>query len=481
MGNAVLARRQEPRCPCRRRTERTHGQAPPLLAAPLAHGTLAFITLAAIVLLSQRTSAAEPPPTVHVEMITGHHVGGRLIEFDDQVLVLEVGGFPCAIGFEQVEFESAYHTLYRLYVHRRGGRDKLTAEDHLRLGRFALERNLEGRARRRFAAAHKLDPSLSKDVEEAWAAHRRAREGALETVFPKEEQPPIEDDALGFTGQNRLSHSDADPARAKINAAIVEGYKAVGAQVRDEVGADMVLVETPHFLIWTDWAKAEHPLLRGWCEGMHRAVSSRFGLAPEVNVFAGKCPVFCLRSQRRFQKVARLLDNYDAADALGYTSSSSNGHVHVVVRRQGGSPAGRDAFASTLIHEATHAFLHRYRTGRHVPAWLNEGLANFIAEAVLDERCSNGEAADAVAKAVAAGDYPIADLFSDEAMEARHYPVAHSLVAFLIDLDAPAFVRLVDDVKLGRTAEEALHRHYRLTFEALERRWREAHRPADPE
>ncbi len=42
MGNAGLARRQDPRCPCGQPAEGTRGQAPPPLAAALAEATLAL-------------------------------------------------------------------------------------------------------------------------------------------------------------------------------------------------------------------------------------------------------------------------------------------------------------------------------------------------------------------------------------------------------------------------------------------------------
>jgi len=239
---------------------------------------------------------------------------------------------------------------------------------------------------------------------------------------------------------------------------------------------DVVLLETPHFLIWTDWAKADHGELQKLCEQMYGEVSRRFGLDAQADVFAGKCPVFCLRSRGRFEKAARVLDGYQATDALGYTSASPNGHVHVVVCRQGGWPAGRRAFAGTLVHEATHAFLHRYRSQRHIPAWLNEGLANYIAEAVLQDRCSNGEAADAVARAIAAGGQSLGEIFSDTGpLDARHYPVAHSLVSFLIERDAAAFARLIDDLKDGVATTDALQKHFGFDLTQLEVQWREAH------
>lgn len=422
-------------------------------------------------------------PEIRLTMITGAEVTGPLISFSNELVVLEVDGFPSAIGFDSIETDSACRISFELHTRLRGGRDRLTAADHYALGLFTLRRNRYALARRRFAQAGRLDASYRQRSDDALAAHRRSRRQAAQVPGLE----PDDNEAALLAGSASLRSESAGPDEAstgvpgsdieRARPRIIAGYKSVGERIREQVGGDLVLLETPHFLIWTDWAKAEHDALRSWCEAMYTVVSRRFGMPPQANVFPGKCPVFCMRSKKRFRKVARLLDDYDATDALGYTSSSSNGHVHVVVRRQGGSIAGRDAFAATLIHETTHAFLHRYRTYKRVAPWLNEGLANFVAETVLGERCSNAETAAAAARAIVDGGHSIEAIFSnDDALDARYYPVAHSLVAFLIERDAEAFARLIDDIKLGQPVEDALERQYHMNLPALDAEWRRAHR-----
>ena len=79
------------------------------------------------------------------------------------------------------------------------------------------------------------------------------------------------------------------------------------------------------------------------------------------------------------------------------------------------------------------------------------------------------------------GGYGIAELFADEGMlEARYYPMAHSLVRFLIDRDRQAFIGLIDDIKLGASPDSALRQRYDLTATKLEARWRHAVRSALP-
>jgi hypothetical protein len=278
---------------------------------------------------------------------------------------------------------------------------------------------------------------------------------------------PVEDGGLAFEG------GGVGALDAESGARIVAGYREVAARVAEAASVPMATVETEHFLIFTDFAKGAHGRLGALLEGMYGSVAEMFGVGDGTAVFAGKVPVFCLRTRRAFERVAWVLDDYSAGGALGYTSMDGNGHVHVVMYRQGGSAASRDSFASTLVHEGTHAFLHRYKSVRHVPNWLNEGLADFVAERVLGESCAYGETADATALAVVGGGYSLEGFFSDVGtLDPRYYPVAHSMVRFLVYRDGGAVVKLVDSIKSGVAVESALEAHFGLDFDGLEEAWR---------
>ncbi len=415
-----------------------------------------------------------------IQLNTGGQVRGRILDGNDDVVVLECDGFPCAFGYDQLLPDGAYRARLAVLTWLRGGREGITAADHYSLGRLALRHQLAGYANRCFVAATKLDAAYRPRGAEARVEFREARRaagagrGEQPIAGAKGSERGADAESAGLVFPNGAHVRDEDAAR---RAAVIAGYKRVGEDIRRQVGSDLALRETEHFLIWTDWARAERGALESWCEEMYTSLARRFGVSGGESIFAGKCPVYCLRSRKRFTQVAGLLDHYDVRGALGYTSSAPNGHVHVVVCRQGGSLAARDAFASTLIHEGTHAFLHRYRSTRRIPMWLNEGLANCVAEAVLGDRCSNDRAAEAVGRAVVSGGYTYGAMFADSGMlDARYYAVAHGLVAHLIDRDATGLVGMIDDIKLGASGGAALEGRFGLTFESLDRAWRDEHR-----
>ncbi len=437
------------------------------------HGRVTLLTLTAVAALISpnrlQPSATAAQNTrggliITLQLLTGTSVRGVAIWFDDTVVGLMLDGWPAAVGWDVVLPDSACRTAYMLYADRRGGHANLTAMDHFALAKLAMRQGRPAIANRRFADAQRLDPSLAAKIK---LTRTRLREASTWSVaaFGLPAAPP--------TDASSDEHEDASKQRSEE---IIAGYKEVGRRIRDQIGSDLVLLETPHFLIWTDWAKAEHGALRALCEASYRTVASRFHLPTTAEVFAGKCPVFCMRSKQRFRQMATLLEDHVAGNAVGYTSCTDNGHIHVVLRRQGGSAAGRNAFATNLVHETTHAFMHRFASSRQLPAWLNEGFAEFVAEDVLQDRCPNAETAAVVADALVAGNYEIAMVFSaDGQLDARFYPLANSLVSFLIDRDADAFGRLIVEIKAGKPVAEAMANTFGWTLKELTEAWRQEH------
>jgi hypothetical protein len=266
------------------------------------------------------------------------------------------------------------------------------------------------------------------------------------------------------------------PPGPDVESQLGDAYLQFGTKVQEVLGKDVSLLESEHFLVWTDWEKRYHARLPAWCEAMYDALRRQFDLRPDELVFPAKCPVFCFRSKARFRKFARYFDAYDGVSSVGYTRSvERHGHVHVVLLRQGKTELDFDAFACTLVHEGTHAFVHRLYTHRLIPHWVNEGLAELMAERVLGDRCDAGETARLLAKQYARYDWPLSGFFeSPSAVDVHQYPLAHSVVAYLESLGEPKFASFVRSLKEGRSTPEALSEVYGLTFAELERDWKSA-------
>jgi len=427
---------------------------------------------------------------VDLKLLSGGQLGGLVVDHTTHGLVVAKDDTPFVFAWEEIETPSAFAAKRALLALQRGGRGALNAEDHFHLGLFALSRNRNDMAAVEFRHAVRMDREYGTAAREAMEAYRRRRDSHKEdTVNQSFDDPPTAETTdggqLGLLGRLRAAVPDRTDAGlveapADVQVAVLDVYRTFGATVQGVFGKSVRLVETEHFLIWTDWGENHHARLADWCESMYAALCRQFSVEASKTVFLAKCPLFCWRAKWRFDKFARQFDGYDPLDAIGYTRSiEANGHVHMVLRLPGSDEADVNRFASTLVHEGTHAFLHRMYTTRLLPHWLNEGYADLIAERVLGDRCVNGENAELLAKQFVRYGWPIRRLLSSAGpIEVHEYPLAHSVVAYLESRNPAKFAALIRGLKAGQSMEAALAAAYdSLTFEELESGWRKSIQP----
>lgn len=442
-------------------------------------------------------AVAAPPASIKtisvgLKLRTGGELSGVVLDHDAHGLVILREDTPFVFAWSELEGGSAFAARRSLLVFDRGEADRLSADDHFDLGLFALRQDRNDLAANEFDAAKKMRRDLEPRIREAFDEFRR-RKQATETddqlTRPGADEPadgtsqaapaaPV-NQASSFPD---LPESNLPPPSPELRERVRDAYLRFGEKVRQFMGNDITLIESDHFLVWTDWERRERPRLTQWCEAMYSALCERFGLDSRDDIFLAKCPVFCFRSKARFRKFARDFDAYDGRDAIGYTRSiEKNGHVHMVFARVGSSQADYDRFACTLVHEGTHAFLHRLYGPRLLPHWVNEGYADLTAQRVLGERCPNGSNAALLARQYARYDWSVGALLDSASTIAVHqYPLAHSLVAYLESLGRDRFARFIRSLKNGATVADALAADYDgLTLAGLEPAWKDALRRAD--
>ena len=143
--------------------------------------------------------------------------------------------------------------------------------------------------------------------------------------------------------------------------------------------------------------------------------------------------------------------------------------------RHGKTQIDFDRFASTLVHEGTHAFLHRLHAPRLIPHWVNEGLAELTAERVLDERSVAAEEAAMLARVYVRYDWPLDDLLTSAApIGVEQYGLACSVVAYLDQRGPNRLASLIRSLKEGQSISEALAGAYDgLGTAQLDADWRQ--------
>lgn len=448
------------------------------VASPQGHSPLRWIALVGIAAVARGQTETI---IVDLKLRTGGELRGLVVDHSEHAVVVVREQKPYVFAWNELEFGSALSTKRALLALQRGGSNKLSADDHFELGLFALSSDRNDVAASEFREAKRLNPKFEERITRAFDEYRARKEKDGGEEDPFEDEPPA---GLGEpAGRHEAGLMDddgtllAERPSAENRAKVMQAYRTFGKKVQEVMGKDVVLLESDHFLIWTDWEKKYRDRLTGWAEAMYAALGERFDLQAKDEVFLAKCPVFCWRSKARFQKFARFFDGYEGSNAVGYTRSiEKNGHVHVVLLRQGRSEADFDRFACTLVHEGSHAFMHRLYSTRLIPHWVNEGYAELTAERVLGEHCDTAEKAALLARQFVRYDWPLGGMLEGVApIEVNEYPLAHSLVAHLEQLGRPRFAGFVRGLKDGRTTAEALAVNYDgMTFAQLEQSWRSA-------
>ncbi len=247
----------------------------------------------------------------------------------------------------------------------------------------------------------------------------------------------------------------ADAARALADKLFVEARKFATA---------MHLVETDHFLIYSEWEKSADKPLSDLAEGLYGALCRQFDIPVKQNIWIGKCPIYTFFVQEHYRKFTMEVDGAKAERAAGYCSYR-NGVCYMVMDYRD----SRSDFNTVLVHETTHAFLSRYLTNRNVPLWLNEGLAETMAATLVPDGFAARRWEQATREAVKLK-ANITKVFEEVRLLDYDYGIAQSVVRFLIR-DKKAFIKLVTLLKEGKSEEDALMDSFKLTRPQLVKAW----------
>ena len=444
-------------------------------------------------------AGTRPSKTVKAYMALkdGNRATGTVVEYDDDKIVLQRGSRTREVAWAAVTTDSAYVHKKRLL---RAEREELAAQDYFDLGLFLLSRSDEARAQRDFARAVELDDAFKDRVEtvlrdgpDALRPDRSDADKPADTPVDKPDTPdrpdrPDPPDAPATTGPAAGAPEAAgargaglrDPGKLQVyrpltpeqHDAAVQRLKAFAATAQEALSLRLKLIETEHFLIYTDWTRSGRKDLSVWFEKLYAKMCHQFNLPEGTNVWEGKGQVFVFADRGDFFQFAHKIDHAPIGPGVGGYFTWTP-HIHIVLFDLG----DESLFGSVMTHEASHAFLHRYRTNRHVIGWLNEGLAELMAEVVLPDHCRNDQTARLYSTSFVRRRIPIRDLFGYKySPPGQYYPIAYSLVEMLIIRDRKAFVQMINDIKGDEAGamepEAALEKHYDWDYRKLDQVWR---------
>jgi hypothetical protein len=260
---------------------------------------------------------------------------------------------------------------------------------------------------------------------------------------------------------NRLWDETSDEDRAKT----IAEYKKFLQTVQASYQFPTKIYETKFFLVLSDIPPAQVAPYVSSLDAMYAKLSAAFGVPKDKNIWLGKCLVLAFLNEESFHAFERtFMKNTDTQGSQGLHHSASDGRA-VISCYRGDNPS---YFAIVLVHETAHGFLHRLRSSVHIPPWINEGIADWVAGAIVTQSKAVVERQkEGVALLRQTGSLGV-NFFDERAnLQPWQYGIASNLTNFMLQIDAGRYRVFILAIKEGFTPEDALKRAYGLTPEEL--------------
>ena len=136
---------------------------------------LAIVT--SLIATGARGESAVPSSTetfqVRIKLRTGGALDGLVVDHTPHGLVVAHDNKPDVFAWKELESGSAYVVRRALLDRQRNGRENCTAEDHYRLGLFALSQDRPDLASAEFRRAGRLEAASTTRAREAVKAQRQ--------------------------------------------------------------------------------------------------------------------------------------------------------------------------------------------------------------------------------------------------------------------------------------------------------------------
>lgn len=384
--------------------------------------------------------------------------GGRsvvqVLGVSEEGLVTQDGSETVVIAWETIKAESAYDAM-------RKAADTRDAKDWIWIGIKMLERDEEKLADRAFTVAGRQDDESKKLATRAKTIYREGNDPRV--VLNRlggggeADAPPSKPGGEKKPSTRRSSGSKetwpvlSDDERQQA----IDGTLPWAQAMLDKAGVRIAPVESEHYMVFAAGGGNAGRVIARSLEGMHRELKNTFQIPDETVMYHGKCVVIILDSKPAFEDFEDRVFGNDAEYYSGFHHGSNT--YSCVVSYSLSSP---QALENLLVHETTHAFMHRYRTRHRLPTWANEGLADYIAGRLVPQ---HGEAERhwSTARTFVMNGFDPADVMAQDYgsgwnEDEYSYPVSHMIVRYMIKYKAPEFRAWIDDIKDGKQWVEAM-------------------------
>ena len=224
-------------------------------------------------------------------------------------------------------------------------------------------------------------------------------------------------------------------------------------------------VETKYFSFVTDLTAAEADGYIVYLDAMYAELCKAFGLPTQKNIWAGKCVVFAFRDKATylaFESQVMNINPNTVAGTQGLCHQNSDGNVIFA-----GYKGTNNFFGHVLVHETSHGFVHRYLSSARAPSWLNEGMADWLADKVVGGKKIQTRQRMSAAQVKQRKDW--GGVLTIERITGDQYGICSVLVEILVarDRGKGKFKEFFDGMKEGQSAQESLKEFFGITYAEL--------------
>jgi len=249
--------------------------------------------------------------------------------------------------------------------------------------------------------------------------------------------------------------------------ALLEKQREIVQEVSKKFSAlKMQLYETQYFLFLSDMPPAAAANYTACLDKMHEQLCRAFAIRDKDRVWlGGKLPVIAFLHGESFaefeQEFFKMKLNPQMTQGLSHQGNGGN----VLVSCH----CGKDPyyFAAVIVHETTHGFIHRYKSGQIVPNWLNEGMADWTAMTVVRNDKGVQHKVKAAMERMKRNGNMGGNFFTAEHLAPEQYGMASAMVEYLLRKNSKGFREMIEGIKKGEKWQDALKKSYRVTPEEL--------------
>ena len=240
--------------------------------------------------------------------------------------------------------------------------------------------------------------------------------------------------------------------------AAVERLEGFVGESMDTAEMRLDHTQTDRFIVYTDLPRDEAHYWVSLLDRMYVKLCEVFDLDPQANIWNGKCVLMMFHREQDYLQYAAKTWGADIRGSAGVCFQMRNGDVHILMYRNN----RRDQLAHTLVHEAAHGFLFRYQSSYHVDNWLNEGLAEYLAESLLQD--GGSEERVSAARRYVRGRGRLDNFLTARNIIGPHYGLAYDLTQLMIEENRRGYVRMIQGIKQGLSTQEAFDEHYGVSI-----------------